>query len=113
MIFSGAHRRTGSTSVQQTFGVRKLFKHERFKMRHLQNDIALLQLQGSIQSSNKVNTVCLPSSVSRVSSGTQCYITGTTDYLFDSYLLVLRLIFYYSVVYAEKTLENKESPIYS
>ena len=79
-IFSGAHRRTGYTSVQQTFRVQKLFKHESFNMRNLQNDIALIQLQGSIQSSNKVNTVCLPSSGSRVSSGTQCYITGTTHY---------------------------------
>ena len=45
-------------------------------MRNLQNDVALLQLERPIQASSKVNTVCLPSSGSRVSAGTQCYITG-------------------------------------
>ena len=85
MVFSGAHRRTGTTSVQRTFRVQQLFKHESFNMRNLQNDIALLQLQGSIQNSDKVSTVCLPSSGSRVSPGQQCYITGTTHYLLNSY----------------------------
>ena len=79
MIYSGAHRRNGYTSVQQTFRVRQLFIHEYYK--NLRNDIALLQLQQSIQSSQKVNTVCLPQSGDKVRPGTQCYITGTTHYL--------------------------------
>ncbi|KAJ7382094.1 hypothetical protein OS493_037063 [Desmophyllum pertusum] len=75
-VVVGAHRRTGSTSVQQTFRLRQLFKHEQFNMRQLRNDVALLQLERPIQASSKVNTVCLPSSGSRVKPGTQCYITG-------------------------------------
>ncbi|KAJ7382093.1 hypothetical protein OS493_037062 [Desmophyllum pertusum] len=75
-VVVGAHRRTGSTSVQQTFHLKQLFKHERFNMEKLRNDVALLQLERPIQSSSKVNTVCLPSSGSRVQPGTQCFITG-------------------------------------
>lgn len=45
-------------------------------MRNLRNDIALLQLDGSISTSSKVNTVCLPSSGNKVPAGTRCYITG-------------------------------------
>ena len=76
-IYVGAHRRTGSTAVQQTFRLKKLFKHEQFSMRHLRNDIALLQLYRPISASSKVNTVCLPSSGSRIPTGTRCYITGS------------------------------------
>jgi len=75
-VVVGAHHRTGSTSVQRTFRLRQLFKHEQFSMRQLRNDVALLQLDGSISASSQVNTVCLPSSGSRVQEGTQCYITG-------------------------------------
>ncbi|KXJ05222.1 Chymotrypsinogen B, partial [Exaiptasia diaphana] len=71
-----AHRRTGHTQVQQEFRLRKLFKHEGFSMRHLRNDIALLQLQKPVEISTKVNTVCLPSSGSRAKAGAKCYITG-------------------------------------
>ena len=76
-IYVGAHQRTGSTAVQQTFRLKQLFKHEQFSMRHLRNDIALLQLAGSVSASSKVNTVCLPSSGTRIPAGRQCYITGT------------------------------------
>ena len=73
---TGAHRRTGTTAVQQTFRLKKLFKHEDFDMRQLRNDIALLQLERPITTSEKVNTVCLPTSGSRIPAGTPCYITG-------------------------------------
>lgn len=73
---TGAHRRTGSTSVQKTFRLKQLFKHEQFSMRTLRNDIALLQLEGSISASPKVNTVCMPGSGSRPQAGARCYITG-------------------------------------
>ena len=75
--FTGAHDRSGQpTSVQKTFNVRRLIMHEQFTQRGLNNDIALLQLDGSITPSNKVNIVCLPQQGSRVPAGTQCYITG-------------------------------------
>ncbi|KAK3740262.1 hypothetical protein QZH41_017826 [Actinostola sp. cb2023] len=74
-VVVGAHTRTGSTSVQQTFRLRQLFKHENFNMRQLRNDVALLQLERAAQISSKVNTVCLPSG-GQAQTGAQCYITG-------------------------------------
>lgn len=45
-------------------------------MSHLRKDIALLQLDGEVQLSDKVNTVCLPPKGSRIPPGTECFITG-------------------------------------
>lgn len=75
-FLTGAHIRTGTTSVQQTFNLRQLFKHESFNMRELRNDIALLQLNGRVKLSDKVNTVCMPQPGDKVSPGSRCYITG-------------------------------------
>lgn len=75
-FLTGAHIRTGTTSVQQTFNLRQLFKHESFNMRELRNDIALLQLNGRVKLSDKVNTVCMPQLGDKVSPGSRCYITG-------------------------------------
>ena len=79
IALSGAHSRLGSTTVQRTHRLKKLFKHEGYSGRHLRNDIALLQLERPISASAKVNTVCLPESRSRIPAGTQCYITGNWD----------------------------------
>ncbi|KAK3745940.1 hypothetical protein QZH41_012752 [Actinostola sp. cb2023] len=70
----GGHRRTGSTSVQQTFNLKKLIKHHGFTMQNLKNDLALLQLERSATLSDKVNVACLPSGDAAV--GAKCYITG-------------------------------------
>lgn len=78
--YVGAHIRTGTTAVQQTFNLKKLFKHEGFSMSHLRKDIALLQLDGEVQLSDKVNTVCLPPKGSRIPPGTECFITGKFAY---------------------------------
>ena len=78
--YVGAHIRTGTTAVQQAFNLKKLFKHEGFSMSHLRKDIALLQLDGEVQLSDKVNTVCLPPKGSRISPGTECFITGKFAY---------------------------------
>ncbi|KXJ10614.1 Chymotrypsinogen B [Exaiptasia diaphana] len=75
-VVVGAHHRNGHTQVQEEFRLRQLFKHEGFSMRHLKNDIALIQLERPVKMSSKVNTVCLPSSGSRAKEGAQCYITG-------------------------------------
>ena len=77
--FLGAHVRTGTTAVQQTFNLKQLFSHESFSMRHLRSDIALLQLDRPAQLSDKVNTVCLPEKGSRVAPGTRCFVTGTSS----------------------------------
>ena len=50
--------------------------HEQYSGSNIRNDIALLQLDGSVALSAKVNTVCLPQSGSRAQVGARCYITG-------------------------------------
>ena len=85
-FFTGAHRLSGSTPVEKTFDVKKLIIHEKYSGRDPSYDIALLKLDGSIDTSDKVNIVCLPSQGSRVSAGKQCYITG---YILESMLLTL------------------------
>ncbi|KAL9987992.1 hypothetical protein ACROYT_G002383 [Oculina patagonica] len=73
-VVVGAHMRTGITDVQQTFRVKALYKHSDFTMQNLKHDIAVLQLEGSAQLSDKVTTVCLPDKDADLSS--KCYITG-------------------------------------
>ena len=43
-------------------------------MRHLKNDIALLQLDRPVKLSDKVSTVCLPNQAPDLKAN--CYITG-------------------------------------
>ena len=68
--------RTGITDVQQTFRVKALYKHNGFTMQNLKHDIAVLQLEGSAQLSDKVTTVCLPDRDADLNS--ECYITGSS-----------------------------------
>ena len=74
IILIGAYRRKGTTDVQQTFKLTSLHIHEDFSMRHLKNDIALLQLDRPVKLSDKVSTVCLPSQAPDLKAN--CYITG-------------------------------------
>jgi len=78
--------RTGITDVQQTFRVKTLHKHSDFTMQNLKHDIAVLQLVGSAQLSDKVTTVCLPEQDADLKS--KCYITGYI-YLYNVPLLQL------------------------
>lgn len=73
---SGAHKRLGVTAVQKSHKVKKVIRHRGFSMRHLKNDIALLELEQPVMLSNKVNLVCLPSRGSSAVVGSKCYITG-------------------------------------
>ncbi|KAJ7370878.1 Chymotrypsinogen B [Desmophyllum pertusum] len=73
-VVVGGHRRTGTTSVQQTFRVKHLYKHSGFTMQNLKHDIAVLVLEGSVQLSPKVAKVCLPDQAADLNS--KCYITG-------------------------------------
>lgn len=60
--------------MQETFRVRTLHKHSGFTMSNLKHDVAVLQLDGNVKLSDKVNTVCLPDRDADLNS--QCYITG-------------------------------------
>ncbi|CAH3173675.1 unnamed protein product [Porites evermanni] len=73
-VVAGAYRRKGTTDVQQTFKLTLLHIHEDFSMRHLKNDIALLQLDRPVKLSDKVSTVCLPNQAPDLKAN--CYITG-------------------------------------
>ena len=74
----GGHRRTGSTSVQQTLRVITLHKHSGFTMQNLKHDVAVLQLERPVKLSDKVNTVCLPDQDAALNSN--CYITGLWEF---------------------------------
>lgn len=73
-VVVGGHRRTGSTSVQQTLKVKTLHKHSGFTMQNLKHDVAVLQLERPVKLSDKVNTICLPDKDADLNS--KCYITG-------------------------------------
>lgn len=73
-VVAGGHRRTGTTSVQQTFRVITLHKHSGFSMQNLKHDIAVLQLERNVEMSDKITTVCLPQQDANLNS--ECYITG-------------------------------------
>lgn len=85
---TGAHRRTGTTSVQQTFRLKALHKHSGFTMQNLKHDIAVLQLERNAQLSDKVTTVCLPDQAADLNS--KCYITGLTLPLMKTAIAPLR-----------------------
>ncbi|KXJ19654.1 chymotrypsin B [Exaiptasia diaphana] len=70
----GAHRRLGSTSVQQTIRIAKIITHPKWDRRRLINDIALLELQTPVKMSGKVSPVCLTDQ--KPAAGKKCYITG-------------------------------------
>ena len=60
--------------MQQSFQVKTVYKHSGYQ--NLKHDIALLQLDGHVKLSDKVNTVCLPDQAADLNS--VCYITGLT-----------------------------------
>ncbi|XP_078374644.1 uncharacterized protein LOC144658165 [Oculina patagonica] len=75
-VVVGAHQLSGTTDVQQSIKVEKIFAHESFSRAHFRNDIALIRLKTPATLSDKVNTVCLPAQGSRIPAGKNCYITG-------------------------------------
>lgn len=62
-------------------------------MSHLRKDIALLQLDGEVQLSDKVNTVCLPPKGSRIPPGTECFITGKFAYGLEKIMVIVFVSF--------------------
>ena len=70
---TGAHSRTNDGEV---FKVSRVIKHPQFSMQNLRHDVALLKLSRAVNLGGKINTVCLPKHGSRVSQGTNCYVTG-------------------------------------
>ncbi|EDO44207.1 predicted protein, partial [Nematostella vectensis] len=76
MVVVGAHRMSGSTSVEKTIRVSQVLEHPRYDSQRDVNDIALIELATPVEfdSAGKVGTVCLTNQ--RPAPGKQCYITG-------------------------------------
>ena len=83
-LLAGAHSLSGSTPVQEAFTVKRIINHPDFEFTTLQNDIALLELNGNVTLSQKVNLVCLPPQGSRIPPGTLCEITGKYSLLYQA-----------------------------
>lgn len=75
-VVVGAHSLSGSTPVQEVFTVKRIIRHPDFNFDTTQNDIALLELNGNVTLSRRVNLACLPPQGSRIPPGTPCVITG-------------------------------------
>lgn len=73
----GAHRRLGIGSVEEHFRFKAIHKHSEYDHQNLKNDIAVIELRGSVKISGKVYTVCLPRR--RPTPGTKCYVTGLSQ----------------------------------
>ena len=73
----GAHRRLGIASVEEHFRIKAIHKHSEYDHQNLKNDIAVIELRGSVKISGKVSTVCLPRR--RPTPGTKCYVTGLSQ----------------------------------
>ncbi|XP_068756841.1 chymotrypsin-like elastase family member 2A [Montipora capricornis] len=76
MVVLGSHRRTSTTKFQRSYNLKKIIIHEGYHRNHLRNDIAVLQLEASVDTSLQVNVVCFPKAENRVEPGKKCYITG-------------------------------------
>ena len=87
VFLPGSHDRTGTTQFQRSYRLRAIISHEGYDPNRLRNDIAVLQLEASIDSSLQVNVVCLPNAGNRVEPGKMCYITGTHTLLYEFFHL--------------------------
>lgn len=85
-ITIGAHRRKGTTDVQQSRKVKTIHIHSGFSMKHLKHDIALLHLERPVEMSDKVATVCLPNKNPNLNA--KCYITGLFCFVITSNVIL-------------------------
>ena len=83
-LLAGAHSLSGSTPVQEVFTVKRIIRHPDFNFDTKQNDIALLELNGNVTLSRKVNLACLPPQGTRIPPGTPCIITGKYPLLYQA-----------------------------
>lgn len=76
-IVVGDHNRNTNEGTEETVGAKRIISHPQYnKPSQINNDIALIQLAGSVKLSQRVNPICLPSHDSDVPTGSKCYITG-------------------------------------
>jgi len=70
----GEHDRDEFEGPEVNIKVAKVFRHENYDPRHLNNDIAMFKLEKPVQFNKFVSPACLPKA--KVPAGSKCYITG-------------------------------------
>ena len=70
----GAHDARKSESTTAEYKVKRIIVHPGWDSRRLNNDIAMFELEKTIQFNKYVSPICLPKADPPV--GTECYITG-------------------------------------
>jgi len=70
----GEHDRNEFEGPEVEIEVEKVFRHEGYNPRELNNDIAMFKLKKPVQVNKFVSPICLPKA--NVPAGSQCYITG-------------------------------------
>ena len=63
--------------MEEHFRIKAIHKHSEYDHQNLKNDIAVIELRGSVKISGKVSTVCLPRR--RPTPGAKCYVTGLSQ----------------------------------
>jgi len=79
MIQLGKHDKKIKENSQQNIKARKIIIHPQYDEYTVANDIALIKLANSAQLTNRVNTVCLPNTASKLATGKLCAATGWGD----------------------------------
>ncbi|XP_071945875.1 trypsin-like [Antedon mediterranea] len=77
-VVLGAHERDAIDSNQKSYGVSNVFLHENYNDRTLDNDIALLKLDSTVQFTKYISPVCLPDKDLQ-SYKAECVVTGWGD----------------------------------
>lgn len=67
-----SYHRNGGSIVQ----VKRIIQHQSYKPRTMDYDIALLELDQQVNSSNSIETVALPNQNTNVVDGTLCVVAG-------------------------------------
>ncbi|XP_067670923.1 chymotrypsin-like protease CTRL-1 [Haliotis asinina] len=77
----GKHNADRYDVTQRTYHLKKLVIHEHYDSHTVLNDIALLLLHETIDYTDYIRPVCLPSSSERLYVGQHCYLAGWGDTL--------------------------------
>merc|ERR1712002_1328155 len=70
----GEHDRDRFEGPEKEIHVAKVFRHEQYDPRHLNNDIAMFKLAKPVEFNKFVSPACLPKA--KAPAGSKCYITG-------------------------------------
>uniref|UniRef100_A0A667Y1M2 Peptidase S1 domain-containing protein n=1 Tax=Myripristis murdjan TaxID=586833 RepID=A0A667Y1M2_9TELE len=75
-VYLGRDSQTGSNPNEVSRNLFQIITHPHYDSRHLDNDIALVQLSSPVQFTNYTRPVCLAAKGSVFAEGTTCWVTG-------------------------------------